>query len=248
MTDATSPAAMLSAARVATLRTRQARRGFWFPLVLFGLIVLGATPFYRQTVPSGSGCAAAPPGTLCFETGHPGPLGAQAGLGSTAATVYWLTAVVLGYAATLAFYRWRGTRTGVAGRALPYVLAGVAFLGLAVLASPAVWAGVGPLHGGLPGDLTTRGLLPLLVLALGLLVLAYSERSAALAGFAALFLAVALVSNLYDVENRTPSIGWTPSEAWSLLPNLWLAGLTLMLGGLGFGLAAALRGRGGRNR
>ena len=135
----------------------------------------------------------------------------------------------------------------MAGRALPYVLAGVAFLGLAVLASPAVWAGVGPLHGvGLPGDLTTRGLLPLLVLALGLLVLAYSERSAALAGFAALFLAVALVSNLYDVENRTPSIDWTPSEAWSLLPNLWLSGLTLLLGGLGFGLAAALRG--GRNR
>lgn len=40
--------------------------------------------------------------------------------------MYWLVAVVLGYAATLAFYCWRRLRVGVAGRALPYALTGVA--------------------------------------------------------------------------------------------------------------------------
>jgi hypothetical protein len=51
------------------------------------------------------------------------------------------------------------------------------------------------------------------------------------------------VSNLYDVENQSATIGWTPTWRWQMLPNLWLAGFTLLLGGLGFGLATALRSR-----
>ena len=80
-------------------------------------------------------------------------------------------------------------------------------------------------------------MVPLLALVPGLFVLAWLERSLPLATFGALFLAVALISNLYDVENQTPLIGWTPSAEWSLLPNLWLSGFTLLLGGLGFALA-----------
>ena len=250
MTDATTPAELLHATRAATLRTRRARQGFWFPLVLFGLIVLGATPFYRRAglaglhcAPSGSGSDS---GYFCFGrlTGNASLLGGPPDMNGTGATVYWLTAILLGYAATLAFYRWRGARVGVAGRILPYVLTGVVLLGLAVLTSPTVWWRLQfTQRRGLPQELTIRGLLPLVVLALGLLVLAHSERSVPLGVFAACFLAVALVSNLYDVENQTPRLDWTPPDAWSLLPNLWLSGFVLLAGGLGFGLRAFASGR-----
>jgi hypothetical protein len=252
MTDATTPAELLSVARGATLRTRRARRGFWFPLVLFGLIVLGATPFYRSTLPSGSTCTASGSnsgsdyGYFCFGRlpSHASLLSGPPDLDRTGATVYWLTAILLGYAATLAFYRWRGARVGVAGRILPYVLTGMVLLGLAVLTSPVIWWRLSLTQRvGLPPDLTIRGLLPLVVLALGLLVLAYSERSVPLGVFAACFLAVTLVSNLYDVENQTPRLGWTPSGTWSTLPNLWLSGFVLLLGGLGFGLQAFIARR-----
>ena len=43
--------------------------------------------------------------------------------------------------------------------------------------------------------------------------------------------------NGVDPVRVTEEVGWTPSADWSLLPNLWLSGFTLLLGGLGFALA-----------
>src|SRR6476660_571029 len=97
--------------------TRRARRAIWFPLVLFGLILLGAAPFYRPWPPAGAG----------ITVRNIGPAGGYLGgdfIGNAPAW-YWLIALPLGYAATAAFLRWRAGRTGVAGRIAPYVVAGL---------------------------------------------------------------------------------------------------------------------------
>ena len=53
----------------------------------------------------------------------------------------------------------------------------------------------------LPGDLVVRGLLPLIVVAVGFAALAGAQRSVEFGVFAAGFFAVALVANLYDMAN-----------------------------------------------
>ena len=44
---AESPRQLLLGTRELTRRVRRAQRGAWFPLVLLGLVVVGAAPFYR---------------------------------------------------------------------------------------------------------------------------------------------------------------------------------------------------------
>ncbi|MBC3841014.1 hypothetical protein GXW82_14195 [Streptacidiphilus sp. 4-A2] len=152
-------------------RTREAMGGrFWFPLVLFGALVIAAAPWYRQPQPAPASCQ----DNLCVVRI---PAGSMHG-----ATVYWVIAVVLGYAATLGYYRWRAARVGVVRRVWPYPAVGLGLLGAMALVV-------------LPVDLSIRGMVPLLALAPGLFVLAWLERSLPLAAFGALFLAVALTSN-----------------------------------------------------
>lgn len=212
--------------------TRRARRAIWFPLVLFGLIVLGAAPFYRPWPPAGSG--------LTFR--NIGPVGGYLGgdFIDSGPAWYWLIALPLGYVATAAFLRWRAGRTGVAGRIAPYVVAGLGLFAFLVISSPS------NLHAlGLPAsigtflwsnDLAIRGLTPLLVVALGFLVLAWVERSMALAVFAAGFLGLTLLANLYDIGNL---FRWAGLSAEDPRSGAIVAGAALLLGGLGFGIAAA---------
>jgi hypothetical protein len=219
---------LLGMTRAAVRRTRAARRGFWFPLVLFGVLVIAATPWYRTPTPA---CGAG----LCTIS--------RAG-DVWAATLYWLVAGGIGYAITVGYYRWHAARVGVAGRVWPYIATGVGLLAVTVACTPGVDNGLlrGPWQNLAPFEVL-HGMMPLLAVALGLFVLARLERSLPLMVFAAFFLAVSLVANLYDVQNLTAQVGWIPSDQWHLLPNLWLAGLTLLLGGLGFGLPDLLRRR-----
>ncbi len=211
--------------------TRRARRAIWFPLVLFGIVVLGAAPFYRPWPPAGSG--------LTFR--NLGPVGGYLGgdLVGSAPAWYWLIALPLGYVATAAFLRWRAGRKGVAGRIAPYVVAGLALFAFLVISSPA------DLHAlGLPtsvgtflwsNDLAIRGLTPLLPVAIGFLVLAWVERSPALAAFGAGFLGLALLANLYDIGNL---FRWAGLSADDPASGVIVPGVALLLGGLGFGIAA----------
>jgi len=76
-----------------------------------------------------------------------------------------------------------------------------------------------------------RGLTPLLTIALGLFVLAWAERSGPLMGFAAGFMALALLLALYNVENVFYRIGvGVPAPAI----NVIIAGAVLLLGGAVF--------------
>lgn len=138
-------------------------------------------------------------------------------------SLFWLVTLPAGYGLTVLYYRERARRSGVGGSVWPYVFAGMGLLAFLVTASV-----VGRLQ---PGDLFVRGLTPLLTISLGLFVLARSERSSPLALFAAGFLALTLLLNLYDIENLFSRAGMSvPVPAISLI----VAGGVLVVGGLGF--------------
>jgi hypothetical protein len=234
---ADGPRQLLSTTRELTRRVRKAQRGTWFPLVLLGLVVAAATPFYRigahprvtcgpVTVSGGGGVA-----RTCFVAfGWP-------------AFAYWIAALVLAYAVIAGFYLVRARRRGVGARILPYVMAGIA----AVVLYAALWAVQQHLvkaylqSRNQTAMLAVHGLNPLLAIGMALFVLAWTERSWALLVFAAGYLAAALLPNLYSITRLLAEHGWMVSRQWHFLPGLWLAGGVLLLGGAAFAVAERLR-------
>ena len=236
---ADTPQQLLSSAQDLTRRVRRARRGTWFPLVLLGLVVIAATPFYR---------IGSHPSITCGPvTAAPGPGGAVQKVCLIAlgwpVFIYWAVALVLAYAVITGFYLLRARRRGVGARILPYVLAGIAGLVL----DAALW----PVQQHLDKAylrshsqaalLAGHGLDPLLAIGLALLVLAWVERNWALLVFAAGYLAAALLPSLYSITRLLAQLGWTVDRQWHFLPGLWLAGGVLLLGGAAFAVAERLR-------
>jgi hypothetical protein len=215
---------------------RSARRAYWFPLAVFGAVVLGAVPFYRRVGPSVSGGVGLDVGSFRL----PGPLDIVQGFdlpgGGVWASLYWLIALPLGYVATAMYFRRRAQRTGVEGRTRPYVLTGLGLFLFLVLISP----GFGSFLR-VPAQLIAwqqwpffQGLTPLLTIALGLFVLAGVERSAGLAAFSVAFLGVAIMCNTYNVENLFYRLGLTVPAPQI---NVILPGAMLLLAGGAFRLA-----------
>jgi hypothetical protein len=219
-------AQILGQSQAARRQARLARRAAWCPLLTFGVIIMAATPFYLASPPR-TPVGSWRPGWLGYLITPAG--GASEGLG-----LYWLIAPPAAYGLVAAFYIWITRRRGVRARILPYCLAGIAFVALMFLTSP-----IGPPLRvvSMPGDLAIRGLDPIIGISLGIVVLAWLERSRGLAAFSALFLATTLLVNLYDVSNQAHLIGWNPTARWEEIPNLWLAGIVLLLGGAAFALA-----------
>lgn len=236
------PAALaLRAANQWRSYTRAVRHGRWFALVAFGLITLAAAPFFWQTRLS---CPNSCPlsGQAAFSVApNPGPLGnplvygfVDSGIGRWI-SLYWIIALPLGYVATVLYYRHRARRTGVEGRIWPVVIAGLVPLGLMVAFSTnfLVAFHLQRLIGWFPVfTIQDRGLGPLLVIGFGLGVLAFLERSRSLAAFAGVYLALALLLNLYDIENQIYRLGLNLPVGATALPNLVLPGLFLL--GAGF--------------
>ncbi|MFG2820143.1 hypothetical protein ACGFX4_12015 [Kitasatospora sp. NPDC048365] len=242
MTDASMPSGtpreVLSELGDFTRRVRTAQRGTWFPLLLLGALTLGGIlvgrlTFRVSTVP----CPAEGSCTLVHQ-GSP---------------VYWAFGFAAVYVATAAFYLRRARRRGVGTRVRPYVVTGIALVGL--VAATTFWA---TRHGipqpgtpldfwGLhldPGAGTTRFLERLtgsaLTVGVPLLVLARVERSPVLLLLAAACLAIDLVPL---------STGWAGIDAtspWSALPRYGVPGALLLLGALGFGLAERIGRRAAR--
>ena len=224
-------------------RTRGRRRAGWFVPVLLGMLVLASAPFYwRPLSPCPGGRAA------CVEGAFPGPLANAVGPMSTAsglgtfATLYWVCALAVALVVGAVFLRRRSRRSGVDVATWPAVAAGAIVAAYLVLTSPAVVGSLGsgraPVALLLP-DLHLRGLTPLLVLAVALGALALAERSRALGIGAALFAAVAVVANLYDLSNLVARLGWQLSASAGPLANVVIPGLVL----LGVGATAALSER-----
>jgi hypothetical protein len=227
-----TPEQLLGEVRTVRRQARRVRHAYWFPLVLFGLLSCASVPFYIQRFPARSGV---------YDERIPGPaflrsiyLGGFGPLTSGRAPYYWLAAMLAGLAATALWYRLRGDWVGLRTPSRGYVITGLVLLVLAllipVLAGP---GGLGGLRLLMPGDLLIRGTFPFVLIAVGLFVLAWAERSIALTVIAAGYFALSLVASLYDIENVFYRLGWTISPANSGLPNVVLPALVLLLSGAG---------------
>ena len=227
-------------------QARSARHAYWFPLVLFGLLTCASIPFYVSDVPQAGA------GVAVLEVTSPPTLlgGAQAGRDGLFLAWYWALALVAGYLLTWAWYRRHQRRVGLRTPARAFavtgiVLAALAFLGpllLASLSSPYIPVGL-PVE-----DLWVRGTFAFLVAAAGLWVLAWAERSRALAVITLAYTGAALLASLYNVENLLYPLGWNPgygiaSARLAMLPNVLLPALVLLVAGAG---AFFLRPRPGR--
>jgi len=215
-------------------RARSARHNFGFPVLVLGLVTAGAVPFYLLHPPGQSGSQALSTTPLAGSVG--GYFLPHAGQW---AAVYWLVALGVAYGATVAYYRARGRQLGLQGRVVPAAVLGAVLVVVLVASSPSMVvflhlpSGTTYLHPG--GDLAVRGLSPLLVVASVLLALAYLERSVSRAAFALVFLGVALLVNLYDVENTVATLtGAAVPAALTEVPNVALAAAYLLVGGVVF--------------
>ncbi|HLN05450.1 MAG TPA: hypothetical protein VK217_04180 [Acidimicrobiales bacterium] len=220
------------------VRTRLARNGDWFALLVFGLVVLGSMPFYISPILSASspGCTATGPGVTCISSASTTvPLGG--GLGSPFVwsslnrwvTVYWTISMVLALAAVVLYY-WRRSRSvGVKGRLWPFVVVGLGLLLLAIFSGG--WVAIPQIP-----DFWMRGTQALLIIAMAIIALALLERDRSLGLFAVGFFGLALLSCLYDDVNILQRIGLGApfADSGNQLPNLLLPGLYLLLGGVGF--------------
>lgn len=206
-------------------REAKTHRGYWFPLLVFGIVVLAATPFYWQSIPSCRHPVCESVGTVSsfrlFNSGlEPSMfLFPQQNL----AAFYWLSAIPVALALCYAYFRWRRPVIGRV-RIWPTTIVCIALLVALSVPGIAPWLPVGI---GLPGDLTVRGLVPLLVIGIGLAALAIAQRSLLLCAFAVVFIALALLANLYDISNK---VSITSNFASEELPNIILPGVLLLLG------------------
>jgi len=227
---------LLGEAAAARRRTRRARQGFWFPLVVLGLVVLGSTPLYfgPSTLAAGGLRAA-----VAFEaSGSVGYFPAGAFTASPwAIALFWLTTLPGAYLVISGWYLLRARRRGVATSPWPYVGLGLLLLAVLVVTSPQV-----VLLAHLPravafisstSDFSVRGLTPLLSIAVGLVALAVIERSRALGAYVAALFGLVLVADLYDLANLTGRLSLGPRGPEI---NVVLAGVFLLSGGVGFGL------------
>lgn len=214
--------------RELTRRVRAQQRATWFPLLVLAAVTYAAIPVYRYSQR----------GTTCRSvTRIAGPTTHVCTVYPTAAFLYWPIALVLAYVAIAAFYVRRSRVLGLGTRVRPYVTGGV---GIAlVLTAVALWSahdpptgpndlfGVNVVHG---FDLQNRLASAACAIGLALLVLAWTEHSGALLGFAVIYLVIVLVPITF---------GWTirRTSSWYSSTHLIIDGSVLLLGAIGFALA-----------
>jgi hypothetical protein len=229
--EVADPAGLLNEMRRLRRTARSARHAYWFPLVLFGLLTCAAVPLYLLATQGGSGISA---------LGGPSPDltvlgGSQIFRSGSFLGYYWLVALLGGLALTLLWYRRHARRIGLKTPARGYLITTSVLTGLAFfLPVIAQIPGLRFLWVLLPGDLTLRGTVPFLIIAAGLCVLAWAERSRALGVVAAVYTGTALVASLYDLENVLFRLGWNPSRGQlqlTSLPNVLLPALVLLVAG-----------------
>ena len=216
---------------------RQARarsRGAWLPLVVFALLTLASTLLYHQ-----------PFATLqsSNEDGWGFDLPSLAGLpwGNRSAALsieFWLVLAPLCYLGCALWYHRRAERSGVSLRWQTWVSTGLALFGVLVVVLVGQRLGwlrlpYGPPSSGMwyaPGS----ALSPLLAIALGLLVLAWVERSRSVALTAILYGGLATMMNLYGLGQIPPWIipplGGSSDAFVAAGPNLILLASILLLG------------------
>ena len=219
--------------------TAVAREGSWLALLVAGVVVLAAMPFYRYlgATSKSAGCTPFGSGFICrthdLSDGFFGMgLGSSApgivGNSSPQATAYWVISIYLGLCVVVACYWVQSRKIGIVGRIWPIVTVGLGALVLGVASRN--WFSI------VPTAMTIRGMQSLLIVALGLIVLAAVDHAWTFSLFVAGFLGLALLSCLYDVSNLFSRLGisshWPAND--QTLPNLILPGIYLVFGGAAF--------------
>lgn len=212
---------------------RSDRQAWPLALVVMGLAVVGATPFYVFGSPRRFSLTVSETLGPLADIGAPNaPLGQWAG-------IYWVVALVVALLLIAAHYRRAAARRGIAGPLWPVVTTGLVLVVALVALTPRILylldlRPVAPLSDAALSAaevLYFRGLTPLLVIALVIVVLAWTERSLQLAIIAAVYLALALVANLYDLANIGFRADVMFPGRYDALPNLLLPGVVLLLTG-----------------
>jgi hypothetical protein len=157
-----------------------------------------------------------------------GPAGRVCAVYSGPAFVYWPIALVLAYVAIAAFSLHRARLRGIGTRVLPYVVVGVVIAIVATVVS--LWVARNPTPTVNTPILLFRRIGSAAAIGLGLLVLAWIERSAALLGVTAAYLVILLVPVNFGWVSHRPS-------PWAFLPHLVISGGVLLLAGIGFAMA-----------
>lgn len=239
--NALTPEELLSDLDRLRRQARSTRHAYWFPLVLFGLLTCASLPFYVSSPPPGAGAF------ILQGSAPPSLLGGAQNAGRVILGWYWVLALVTGYLLTWAWYRRHQRQVGLRTPARAFAITGIVLAALAFL-GPLLVADL-PFRSGqvlLPGDLWIRGTAAFLIAAAGLWVLAWAERSWALAIITLVYTGAALLASLYDVENVLYRLGWNPGGTGARLaglPNVLLPALVLLAAGAG---AFLLRPRPGR--
>lgn len=221
---------LLATTRAFARRVRDAQRGTWFPLALFGVATLVSAPFDRYGR-----------SRTCT---NPNRATHVCSVYSTGAFIYWPTVLVLIYVAIAWFYVRRASDRGVGTRIKPYVVAGVV-VALALTAVSA-WVITHPSTSGRvfdlpvqPGNPLGTALLRLVspgaAIGLALLVLARIERNGALLAFTVAYLAVVL---FVFPPKVTHSLIAPHPAAWYFLPRILIDAGVLLLGSACFAIAA----------
>lgn len=183
-------AQLLDEMRAIRSRTSAAARAYWLPLLLFGIGICGSLPFYERLKPSPAATRRAALPRSCL-TGRPCHISASVGHLTvvTALGWYWQAAIPVAVVLTVLWYRWRADLIGLRTPARGFLITGLVLGELALLISLLIAD-----QSARPGVffVDTRHVAAVLVIAAVLWVLAWAERSTALAIIAAAFLVVAL--------------------------------------------------------
>ncbi len=230
MTEPTqsSAAEMLGEMRALGRQAARTGHGYWLPLLIFGVLIAASLPLYLVSTAATYGYARIGGPVLPFL----GTAIMPRYSGGDWIGLYWFVAMQAGIVATWLWYRWRGSRIGLRMPTRGFLVTGLAVVELALLVSL-----VAP-RVGLPlfGDLFIRDTFPLVLIVVPLAVLAWIERSPALAVITVGYAGLALLASLYNVENILFRLGWNPftsgqGSALVGLPNVALPALLLLLAG-----------------
>lgn len=208
-------------------RTRRHGQAWWFPLTVFGALVLLSLPLHVGWSRSPDG------GTdVTYSFWESAVIWAWGAVGTPNAVLtglYWFLALSVGYVLTGLFYRRHALATGLRRPVRWFVALGLAITVLLLPLKMLFWF--------IPLWRTTTALVIVLIT---VVVLAVRERDRVLWMVTAVLAVVTVVVNFYDVENLFFDLGVPFAVWWVNLPNVALPGLVLLAGGL-IGLARRQR-------
>ena len=206
------------------------RAYLWTPVVLAGTLAIGAAPLTAGHRPPEA------PGQTFGVTALTGDSPYAPPGWRTSLALYWLVAGVGAYVLSAVVVARGDRQLGRPFRPRAWTAVLLVLLGgfWAVSQSVARLLHVPAFPVAQIGDSVSRGNQALLCVSAGLVILGVARRRWGLLAFPAMFAAVALLANLYDIENQFPSGLFSDSSSiWesSEEVNVVVAGLVLMLAG-----------------